>query len=162
MVSIHHVFNLLSLLEILKSIFLFFSYTNVENINYIQMFCVVPSSSVRNLTIIPYTKSIFLSWEPPIQNPVFGQIIKYTITYAGVTLDQSTRVIVLNSSELTKTLLNLEEFNQYNIIVSVFSRPGRGPDAEATVTTLQAGSSLEVLNLLLNLLCFIVFPVVYY
>ena len=75
-------------------------------------------------------------------NDLNGVLLNYSVTYSGIEIDTVTRVIYLNNPtfiDQSITLINLEEYTTYSIIVAPFTMVGKGPDAEITQRTNQAG-----------------------
>ena len=86
--------------------------------------------------------SILVTWNVPELNDLNGILVNYSIFYFGLEIDTVPRVIYLSHPNLTNQsiiLTNLEEYTTYSIIVSPYTKVGRGPDAVVTQRTNQDG-----------------------
>ena len=75
-------------------------------------------------------------------NDLNGVLLNYSIFYLGLGIDSIPRVIYLSNPNLMNQsifLTNLEEYTTYSIIVSPYTKVGRGPDAVVTQRTNQDG-----------------------
>ncbi|KAI6660982.1 Phosphatidylinositol phosphatase PTPRQ-like [Oopsacas minuta] len=102
----------------------------------------IPSSSVRNLTTSTTSQnatSIFVSWIVPIQNDLNGILVNYSISYFGIEIDTTLRVIYLSDPNDNEsiTLIDLQEYTTYSISVAAYTIVGKGPDAIITQRTNQ-------------------------
>ena len=127
------------------------------------MLLLVPSSSVRDLTISTSqlnARSILVRWTVPVLNDLNGFLLNYSINYSGIEIDTLPRVIYLSNpgfGDQSITLIDLEEYATYSINISVYTKVGKGSDAIVTQRTNQAGEdSFCSIYLMLNNLVYII------
>ena len=105
----------------------------------------VPSSSVRDLTTSTTqlnATSILMSWKVPVLNDLNGILLNYSVTYSGIEIDTTARVVYLSNPDFGDQffiLTNLEEYTTYSINISTYTDVGKGPDAIVTQRTNQDG-----------------------
>ena len=110
-----------------------------------KLIFIVPSSPVRDLTTSTTQQnatSILVSWRVPILNDLNGVLLNYSVTYSGIEIDTTTRVIYLSNpgfGDQSITLTELQEYTTYSIVVAPFTIVGKGPDAIVTQRTNEDG-----------------------
>ena len=110
----------------------------------LTLFNAAPMSSPFNVTatVISSTE-IMVNWSavPPIDQN--GVITKYEVQYKPMQTFNGaieTQTVNVNASELSVTLMGLEEFVNYTISVRAYTSAGEGPySEEVTVMTLEGG-----------------------
>ena len=105
-------------------------------------FSLVPSSTVRNLTAVPYSSSIAVSWSMPVMNDLNGVPTLYTLRYSGVVFQRTEKTVEINytsSANETVSLTGLEAYTVYEISVSLSTTAGEGDSARIEVRTLETG-----------------------
>ena len=105
-----------------------------------QFSSLVPSSTVRNLTAVPYSSSIAVSWSMPVMNDLNGVPTQYTLRYSGVEFQRTEKTVEINytsSANETVSLTGLEAYTVYDISVSLSTTAGEGNSARVEVRTLE-------------------------
>ena len=83
-----------------------------------------------------------MSWSVPILNDLNGVLLNYSVTYSGIEIDTTTRVIYLSNpgfGDQSIILTELQEYTTYSIVVAPFTIVGKGPDAIVTQRTNEDG-----------------------
>ncbi|KAI6660980.1 Phosphatidylinositol phosphatase PTPRQ-like isoform X2 [Oopsacas minuta] len=110
----------------------------------------VPSSTVRNLTAVPSSSSITVSWYEPIMNDLNGVPTYYTLRYSGVEFQTEEKTVVVNytsSGNETVSLTGLEAYTVYEISVTLSTSIGEGLSSSLEIRTLLTAPSSAPRNL---------------
>ena len=105
----------------------------------------VPSSAPTNLTTnASSSTSILVHWNSPQMDFWNGVLLSYTLYYYGHELDTSIRTVDIqiqgsNHSDQEYSIVGLQEYTRYKVIVASVTSIGSGTGASSTVRTLQAG-----------------------
>ena len=95
-----------------------------------------PPQNVQSLATSSTTATI--SWLPPPDEHQNGRIVYYMLIITD--LGFGTNDVVLNSTAMSSTATNLQEFNNYSCIVAAATTVGLGPySLPIMFTTLQDG-----------------------
>ena len=89
----------------------------------VTLYNTVPSGPPQNFTISTTSRTLTLSWSPPLPSQRNGVIISYLITYSsGGSIINSTR-----TSSTSLTITGLQPFTSYTCTVSAATIRGDGP-----------------------------------
>ena len=107
-------------------------------------FYLVPSAAPNNLTTsVLNSTAIQLTWNGPDLSDRNGILLYYTLTYFGVELDRTVRVvnytIVSNHSNETYIFSGLQEYTKYEFSVASHTSLGEGISAFVSVRTFETG-----------------------
>ena len=100
-----------------------------------------------------------MTFDPPTNITQNGQITSYTVTYQGelfntteigITVSVNTVVYPLTESS-SVCISNLEEYNNYTVLIRAVNGAGEGVAARITVETLEAGLFCEYCYFLIGL-----------
>ena len=96
-----------------------------------SIFYIVPSGPPQNLVSSVTSRTLTLSWSPPLPSQRNGVIISYLITCSlGGNIINSTR-----TSSTSLTITRLQPFTSYTCSVSAATIVGDGPAATASETS---------------------------
>ena len=95
--------------------------------------------------------SFCVTFDPPTNITQNGQITYYTVTYVGETFDTTQASVYVSVSSVvypltessTVCISNLEEYNNYTVLLRAVNGAGEGAAAMITVETLEAGFVCE-------------------
>ena len=105
----------------------------------------VPSSAPTNLIAnASSSTSIVVRWNAPQMDHWNGILLSYILYYSGKELDTSVRTVEMqiqgsNHSDQEYTIMGLQEYTHYKIIINSVTSIGSGTGASSVVRTLQAG-----------------------
>ena len=110
--------------------FFAFGSCNKVAISYIILnflLCTVPSASPRNViaTAVSST-SIMVTWDDPLEADQNGIIISYIVRYTNLNRSEDEQ-FNSSTSERQLTLLDLQEYEEYNISIAAETVVGVGP-----------------------------------
>ncbi len=99
-----------------------------------------------NITVIEVlATSISLSWYPPPVDDRNGIISQYSVRYTSVYYSTER---LMNTTDTSVVLMDLEEFEEYEVSIAAATVEGVGPYSMAIlVTTAQAGKSVVCCNI---------------
>ena len=96
-----------------------------------QCFSIVPSGPPQDFTISVTSRTLTLSWSPPLPSQQNGVITSYILTWiSGGNIINSTR-----TSSTSLTITGLEPFTNYTFSVNSSTVVGDGPAAVRSVVT---------------------------
>ena len=105
----------------------------------------VPSAAPNNVrTSVLNSTSIQLTWDAPDLSERNGILLYYTLTYFGVELDRTVRVVNYtvvssNHSNLTYVFSGLQEYTVYEFSVAAHTSIGKGTAKTVDSRTNEAG-----------------------
>ena len=110
---------------------------------YINFYETEPSASPESISFSDVTStSAVISWGPPPYEDQNGMIISYTIIVTEEEMGESGTTDTYTTSETTFSLINLEPYRTYEIIISASTTIGTGPYSDIfTVTTAESRKS---------------------
>ena len=107
----------------------------------IHLFYTVPSSPPQNIHILPSSRTLFLTWDPPAPEYRNGIILGYTV---NITEAESTEIFQTFSDTNDVAIHSLKPFTTYLCAVAAETAAGLGPYNEAlTVITLEDGKQFR-------------------
>ena len=92
---------------------------------YLMYYCIVSASPPRNVSasVLSFTE-IQVSWTELPEN---GIITEYEVMYEPLMTFGELTILTVNTTNLSITLMDLQEYVQYNISVRVYTSVGPGP-----------------------------------
>ena len=110
---------------------------------YINFYETEPSASPESIYFSDVTStSAVISWDPPPDEYQNGLIISYTIIVTEEEMGESGTTNTYTTSETTFSLINLESYRTYEIIISASTTIGSGPYSDIfTLTTAESRKS---------------------
>lgn len=101
-------------------------------------FISVPTGPPQNISPeIISSRSIWLTWEPPLLEERNGEITGYTVAVTNVDTGESFELL---TSETTLNVDSLRPYMNYNLTVAASTDIGQGPSAlEVSITTPEDG-----------------------
>ena len=120
-----------------------------------NLFLLVPSSEVRNLTAVAQSSSITISWSSPVMNDLNGVPTRYTLRYSGVEFQTEEKTVVVNyttSTNETVSVSGLEAYTVYKISVTLSTSVGEGDAANIEIRTLETAPTGTPTDLTTNVL----------
>ena len=113
----------------------------IVHYNHFTMCCTVPSGSPLNFTNSTTSRTLTLSWSPPLPSQRNGVIVNYLITCSsGGSIINSTR-----TSSTILTITGLQPFTDYFCLVRAATIAGDGPATVMHVLTKEE-SELHLTN----------------
>ena len=113
-----------------------------ESICYYFYF-LAPTGPPTNFTATALdTRTIYITWKPPLYPEQNGLLTYYNVTYGGVERDTITRVEIFtqfNRSNTSLTVTDLEEATTFTISIQASTMTGPGPVTWIIVTTPEDG-----------------------
>ena len=110
-------------------------------------FFTVPSSPPGNISVFVIdSTSIQVNWTEVPEIDQNGIITHYEVTYEPLTTFDIVGTFTLNTTNTSITLMNLEEYVEYNISVRAYTSVGPGPYGLTSAMTLEDGNYKFCLN----------------
>ena len=114
-------------------------------VTFFKCLTLVPSASPNNVrTSVLNSTSIQLTWDAPDLSERNGILLYYTLTYFGVELDRTVRVVNYtivgsNHSNQTYVFSGLQEYTVYEFSVATHTSIGKGTAKTVNRRTNEAG-----------------------
>ena len=119
---------------------------SVLTLNFKVSHCViVPSGLPLNFSILKTSRTLNLSWSPPLYSQRNGAITGYNISCYGEDFQYSQRI-----TQTSGNLTNLRPFTKYTCSVRAATVKGEGPAAMASVVTNEEGIICDYKNYVIS------------